>query len=187
MIVQMRIFAPAAAVVLVIGVLAGLPACTSGVRGGSESSVQATSGTPTPAAVSCPPGVEDAARQGLKAFGMYGGVTMNPASASDAPLAAVANNLSGALCVVGFVGTNGAADPEHGTVAFLPAAQKDAVVSALQNIGYMNRLDDYTYTQGGQITSGTIANVTITPADYWSVDFTPLFSQPIVVVTTTKR
>ena len=175
-----------------LAVLSGLAACATTVsseghpEAGSTSHTTTSSAPVAPAGESCPPGVQDAAAQGIKDFGMYGAVKISSASASDTPLGPVAQNLSAALCILGFVGTNGAATPESGTVAFLPAAGKDALISALRNAGYENMLDEYTYTLGGAITSSDVANVTITPPDNWSVDFTPLFSEPILVVTTTK-
>lgn len=176
-----RILGRACIALLGLGILGGVSGCTARTASGGAGS---GSDAPAPAALSCPAGVEDAAAQGLKDFGLYGDVQTQPASASDTPLDAVAQNLSGAVCIVGFVGTNGVV-AQHGTIAFLPAELEEHVVAALGSVGYTNKLQEYTYTQGGQITSSEIADVTITPADYWSVDFTPLFSQPILVVTTT--
>ena len=69
------------------------------------------------------------------------------------------------------------ASEDDGTVAFVPVAQQDALVSALNDVGYSEPGQEYVYTQGGALTSSEIPNVSITPADYWAVDFTPLFSQ----------
>jgi hypothetical protein len=174
------------AIVVVLGT--GLSGCTSATPSSGD---PAESGS-SPSAVAeptstCPPKAEKATVSQLVPGTFGSGYTVDVAqigSASDTPVEDIVNVL-GDSCVVKFEVT-GRTEVVRGTIAFMPASRKSALVTALTSAGYVAYQTPNTYTLGGanEYPTVNIEKSGFFAEEYGMTNFTPFFPKPVIIVTT---